>query len=96
MQIGDVRLDLVSREVTRAGQPVSLSAREFDLLAFFVLNPQRVFSREDLLSAVWGWNFGDTATVTVHVRRLRLKIEPEPTEPRHIVAIRGVGYRCDP
>lgn len=96
VQIGDVRLDLVSREVTRAGQPVSLSAREFDLLAFFARNPQRVFSREDLLSAVWGWNFGDTATVTVHVRRLRLKIEPEPTEPRHIVAIRGVGYRCDP
>ncbi len=86
----------MSREVTRDGEPISLSAREFDLLSFLARNPQRVFSREDLLSAVWGWSFGDTATVTVHVRRLRLKIEPDPTEPRHIVAIRGVGYRCVP
>ena len=96
LHVGDVTLDLVSREVTRAGAPISLSAREFDLLAFFARNPQRVFTREDLLSSVWGWSFGDTATVTVHVRRLRLKIEPDPTMPRHIVAIRGVGYRCEP
>ena len=96
VNVGDVELDLVSREVTRDGEPISLSAREFDLLSFLARNPQRVFSREDLLSAVWGWSFGDTATVTVHVRRLRLKIEPDPTEPRHIVAIRGVGYRCEP
>ena len=96
VSVGDVELDLVSREVTRDGEPISLSAREFDLLSFLARNPQRVFSREDLLSAVWGWSFGDTATVTVHVRRLRLKIEPDPTDPRHIVAIRGVGYRCVP
>ena len=96
LQIGDVQLDLVSREVSRAGEPLSLSAREFELLAFFARNPHRVFTREDLLSSVWGWSFGDTATVTVHVRRLRLKIEPDPTVPIHILAIRGVGYRCEP
>jgi DNA-binding response OmpR family regulator len=96
VRVGDVELDLVSREVTRAGEPLSLSAREFDLLAFFGRNPRRVFSREELLASVWGWTFGDTATVTVHVRRLRLKIEPDPTEPKHLVAIRGVGYRCEP
>ena len=55
-----------------------------------------MFSREELLASVWGWTFGDTATVTVHVRRLRLKIEPDPTEPKHLIAIRGVGYRCEP
>jgi len=96
VRVGDVELDLVSREVTRAGEPLSLSAREFDLLAFFARNPRRVFSREELLASVWGCTFGDTATVTVHVRRLRLKIEPDPTEPQHLIAIRGVGYRCEP
>ena len=96
LRIGSIAVDQRTREVTRDGVPVSLAAREFDLLAFLARNPKRTFSRADLLRSVWGWNFGDTATVTVHVRRLRLKLEDDVAEPRHFIAVRGVGYRCDP
>ena len=75
---------------------VQLTSREFDLLVFLLRNPRQAFTREQLLSAVWGWNFGDTSTVTVHVRRLREKLEEDPTMPRRIVTVWSVGYRYEP
>jgi DNA-binding response OmpR family regulator len=82
--------------VEKDGEPVSLTAREFDLLWFMASNPSRVFSRETLLENVWGPDFiGDSSTVTVHMRHLREKIELEPSSPRHLVTVWGVGYRFD-
>ena len=92
---GDLRIDTRARTLHRAGTAVSLTAREFDLLAFLIANAGRVFSRADLLSRVWDWSFGDESTVTVHVRRLREKIEDDPAEPARIVTVWGVGYRYD-
>ena len=79
----------------RDGAEVSLTGREFDLLAFLLAHPGQAYSRDDLLEQVWGWSFGDTSTVTVHVRRLREKVEPDPSEPRRLVTVWGVGYRWD-
>jgi len=93
---GGLCIDLHAREVTRDGVPLSLTVREFDLLAHVARHPRRAFSREELLERVWGYTFGDTATVTVHVRRLREKIEAEPSQPEHLVTVWGVGYRWDP
>jgi DNA-binding response OmpR family regulator len=94
--MGDLEIDLGAREVRRGGEPVTLTAREFELLAFLVRHPRRVFRREELLEYVWGYTYGDTSTVTVHIRRLREKIEPEPSEPKNIQTVWGVGYRFDP
>jgi DNA-binding response OmpR family regulator len=91
-----VRVDLVAHEARRDGVPVSLTSKEFDLLVHFLSNPRRAFRREELLEAVWGWSFGDTATVTVHVRRLREKLEDDPSDPRFLLTVRGVGYRYEP
>jgi len=94
---GEVVIDRASREVMKAGVRVRLTAREFDLLAFLVSHPRRVFSRDQLMSAVWGYEAAlDTGTVTVHVRRLREKIEHEPARPRHLETVWGVGYRFTP
>ncbi len=93
---GDVRVDVAAREVELGGQLVILTAREFDLLAYLVRHPRKAMSREELLERVWGYTFGDTATVTVHVRRLREKIETDPSTPRHLLTVWGVGYRWDP
>jgi len=93
---GDLRLDPVARTATRAGEPLALTVREFDLLAHFLRHPRQAASRADLLEQVWGWSFGDQATVTVHVRRVREKIEPDPAAPTRIVTVWGVGYRFDP
>ena len=93
---GDLVLDPVARTVTLAGQPLALTSREFDLLAFLVAHPQTVYTREELLSAVWDWEYGDLTTVTVHVRRLREKVEVDPSSPRRLVTVWGVGYRWDP
>ena len=92
---GDLVVDLDRHEVTRAGGVVGLTAREFDLLRFLVAHPGTAYSREDLLSQVWGWSFGDSSTVTVHVRRLREKIEDDPTRPERLVTVWGVGYRWE-
>ena len=92
---GDIVLDSVRHEVTRAGSPLSLTAREFDLLRFLLSHPGEAFSREDLLQEVWGWSFGDQSTVTVHVRRLREKVEDDPTRPVRLVTVFGVGYRWE-
>lgn len=86
-------LDPTARRATRDGAELALTLREFDLLAFFLRHPGRAFSREELMSEVWGWDFGDLSTVTVHVRRLRTKIEPDPARPSLIQTVWGVGYR---
>jgi two-component system response regulator ResD len=88
-------IDTSAREVFRDGRQVTLTAREFDLLEFVARAPRQVFRREELLEGVWGFTYGDTATVTVHVRRLREKIERDPSRPRHLVTVWGVGYRFD-
>ncbi len=91
-----MQLDWRSRTGSVAGQQVKFTAREFDLLWFLASNPGQVFSREQLLDNVWGEDFlGDPPTVTVHVRHLREKIEPEPSDPKHLVTVWGVGYRFD-
>ena len=92
----DLCVHVPAREVRFSDQPVSLTAREFDLLLFLMLHPHRVFRREDLLERVWGYTFGDTSTVTVHVRRLREKIESDPSVPTMIQTVWGVGYRFEP
>jgi len=88
-------IDQTAREVTVDGNRVELTKREFDLLAFLAAHPRRVFSRQELLSQVWGssedWQV--PATVTEHIRRVRLKVEPDPANPRWIHNVRGVGYR---
>ena len=93
---GELTLNPVSREALNGTGPLPLTTREFDLLLFFLSHPSEVFSRDELLKQVWGWEFGDHSTVTVHVKRLRRKIEPEPSEPRRIVTVYGLGYRWDP
>jgi DNA-binding response OmpR family regulator len=92
----DVTVDLAAHEVRISGKLVQLTSREFDLLVFLLRNPRQAFTREQLLSEVWGWTFGDTSTVTVHVRRLREKLETDPTLPKRIVTVWGVGYRYEP
>jgi DNA-binding response OmpR family regulator len=94
LSFGDLEIDAATREVTRAGQPVRLTAREFDLLWFLASHPRRVFSRRQLMERVWGYEAAlDTGTVTVHVRRLREKIEDDPARPRRLETVWGVGYR---
>ena len=92
---GDLVVDPIARTATRGGEPLRLTTRELDLLVFLLRHPGVVHSRADLLSQVWGWDFGDHSTVTVHVKRLRHKIEPTPAEPRRIVTVYGLGYRFD-
>jgi DNA-binding response OmpR family regulator len=89
-------LDPAARRVTRDGRELALTLREFDLLAHFLAHPGRVFTREQLLKDVWGWDFGDLSTVTVHVRRLRGKVEADPAQPALIQTVWGAGYRFDP
>jgi DNA-binding response OmpR family regulator len=90
-------IDSSKRRVTKRGKPLSLTAREFDLLWFLASHSERVFSREHLMRKVWGYSAAlDTGTVTVHVRRLREKIEDEPSSPRHLETVWGVGYRFSP
>jgi DNA-binding response OmpR family regulator len=93
---GELTVDTAAHEVRLRGKEISLTAREFDLLAYLIRHPRQAFSRADLLEKVWGWEFGDSSTVTVHVRRLREKIEVDPTVPRRILTIWGVGYRYEP
>jgi DNA-binding response OmpR family regulator len=94
---GDLRLDCRKREVTRRGEALHLTRKEFDLLGKLVASPGIAFSRAQLLEDVWDFAWaGDTATVTVHIRRLREKIEEDPSRPKHLVTVWGVGYRFDP
>jgi two-component system, OmpR family, phosphate regulon response regulator PhoB len=90
-------IDSATREVTKNDAPLKLTAREFELLWFVASHPRRVFSREQLMRRVWGYSAAlDTGTVTVHVRRLREKIEDDPSRPRHLETVWGVGYRFTP
>ena len=93
---GDLSLDLMAQKVTRDGVPLTLTIREFDLLVHLVSHPDQVFSRDELMRAVWGWEVGDASTVTVHVRRLRGKVEPDPQHPTRLVTVWGRGYRWEP
>jgi DNA-binding response OmpR family regulator len=94
LDFGDLRIDPNVREVTLREVPVTLTAREFDLLHHMASHPKRVFTRDQLMETVWDYAFaGDTSTVTVHMRRLREKIEPDPAHPRYLQTVWGVGYR---
>jgi len=93
---GDLRVDTVARSVTLGGTEVSLTTREFDLLAYVMSHPGKALRREELMREVWGWDFGDQSTVTVHVRRVREKVETDPARPTRLVTVWGVGYRWDP
>jgi two-component system response regulator ResD len=92
---GDLVVDVPSRRVTLRDEELSLTLREFDLLTFLLGHPGEAFSRAALLDRVWGWSFGDHSTVTVHIKRLRHKIEDDPSRPRRIATVYGLGYRYD-
>ncbi len=96
-KVGQIELDLDARRATVAGNPLELTSREYDLLAFFVLHPDRVFSREQLMEAVWGSRyFGTARTVDNFIARLRAHIGDDAEHPRHLETVRGVGYRFNP
>ena len=91
---GDLELNLTSHEVILKGDSLDLKPREFDLLALLMGNPSRIYTRNQILDQVWGYDFvGDMRTVDVHVRWLREKIEDDPGAPKRIITVRGVGYR---
>jgi two-component system, OmpR family, phosphate regulon response regulator PhoB len=97
LTFGELRIDLTTREVERAGELIELTAMEFNLLAFLASSPRQVFSRQQLLQNVWSSSseWQDEATVTEHIRRVRRKIEVDPDHPRWITTVRGVGYRFE-
>jgi DNA-binding response OmpR family regulator len=93
----ELQIDASTREVTKAGAPVRLTAKEFELLWFLASNPRHVFSRDQLMDRVWGHASAlGAGTVTVHIRRLRSKIETDPANPRRLETVWGVGYRFAP
>ena len=92
--VGDLRIDLLAREVLRNNEPVSLTAREFDLLQMFVEHPRQVLTRESLYENLWG-EYGDRHSLTVHIGRLREKLEADPANPTLIATVWGVGYRFE-
>jgi two-component system alkaline phosphatase synthesis response regulator PhoP len=98
LSFGDVELDNERLLVTRAGRLVDLTPTEFRLLRYLVSNPERPCSRDALIEAVWGYesDIGSDRTVDVHIRHLREKLEPDPTNPRWLVTVRGVGYKFQP
>ncbi len=97
IELSDMTIDPSSRRVFVHGEEVQLTQREFDVLLFLARHPGQVFSRNQLMDAVWQYSFyTDTSTVTVHIRRLRAKLEKEPAVPRHIQTVWGVGYRFQP
>jgi DNA-binding response OmpR family regulator len=97
LSFGDVVIDGSSRQVSKAGELVTLTAKEFDLISFLAAHPRQVFSRDQLMDRVWDYSAAvDTGTVTVHIRRLREKIENDPAQPEHLQTVWGVGYRLDP
>lgn len=94
IQIGGIRLNEETHRVYVDGREVELTNKEYELLLFFMLNVDVVFSREQLYERIWGWDaMGDSATVAVHINRLRKKIEQDPANPRYIVSVWGAGYR---
>jgi DNA-binding response OmpR family regulator len=96
IKIGDIEVDIARHRVSSAGRAIELSRKEFDLLAFLAKNKGLVFSREQLLEKVWGYDFaGDSRTVDVHIRWLRKKIEPDAARPKHLLTVRGTGYKME-
>ena len=94
LEVGDVRLDPERHEVRVRGESVTLPLKEFELLELLLVNAGRVLPRELLIDRIWGPNYvGDTKTLDVHVKRLRSKVEDEPSQPRRIITIRGLGYK---
>jgi DNA-binding response OmpR family regulator len=92
-----LELDAATREVLKSGEPLKLTAKEFDLLWFLASHPRHVFSRDQLMDRVWGYDAAvDTGTVTVHMRRLRAKTEDDPSRPQRLETVWGVGYRFTP
>ncbi len=93
VEVGDLVMDCDARRVSIKGREINLTAKEFDVLELLVLNPNKVYSRENLLNLVWGYEYpGDVRTVDVHIRRLREKIEENPSDPKYVHTKWGVGY----
>ena len=96
LEAGPVRMDVERHTVSVSGRPTSLPLKEFELLEMLLRNSGRVLTRMQLIDRVWGSDYvGDTKTLDVHVKRLRAKIEPDPTNPVHIVTVRGLGYKFE-
>jgi len=96
IKVGKLEIDFARHKVSRANSIIDLSPKEFDLLAFLVKNKEQVFSRDQLLEKVWGYDYaGDSRTVDVHVRWLRQKIEADPANPIHLLTVRGIGYKFE-
>jgi two-component system response regulator RegX3 len=96
IEAGPVRMDVERHIVTVSGAPTQLPLKEFELLEMLLRNTGRVLTRMQLIDRVWGSDYvGDTKTLDVHVKRLRAKIEPDPADPRHIVTVRGLGYKFE-
>ena len=94
---GGLEVNVEARRVRKRGAEVSLTAKEFDLLLLFIRNPDRAFTRDEIYARIWGDDlFVDPSNIAVHVRRLREKVEDDPSEPRHIETVWGVGYRWKP
>jgi len=97
LEFDDLLIDPMGRRVTVGGEEAQLTVREYDLLLFLARHPSQVFSRDQLMDAVWQYSFyTDTSTVTVHMRRLRSKIEADPSRPERLQTVWGVGYRFQP
>ena len=93
LTVGTITLDLDARNAYRSGEAVELTAKEFDVIEFLMRNPNRVYSRENLLDTIWAYEYrSDIRTVDVHIRRLREKLEENPAEPNYIMTKWGVGY----
>jgi DNA-binding response OmpR family regulator len=97
LRFGDLRISGRTRSVEDRRGPIELTAREFDLLYYLAAHPGQVFTRDQLLDSVWDYEFaGESSTVTVHMRRLREKLEADPSRPRHLKTVWGVGYKFEP
>jgi two-component system OmpR family response regulator len=96
LKVGDIEVDIARHKASRGVTVLELTPKEFDLLAFLARNKGFVFSRDQLLEKIWGYDFaGDTRTVDVHIRWLRQKIETDPNNPKHLVTVRGTGYKLE-
>jgi two-component system response regulator RegX3 len=96
LEVGPVRMDVDRHRVTVSGEPVQLPLKEFELLELLLRNAGRVLTRQQLIDRVWGPDYvGDTKTLDVHVKRLRAKVEPEPKSPKHLLTVRGLGYKFE-
>jgi two-component system OmpR family response regulator len=96
LKIGDIEVDIARHRASKGSVALELTPKEFDLLAFLTRNKSLVFSRDQLLEKVWGYDFaGDTRTVDVHIRWLRQKIEADPNNPKHLITVRGTGYKLE-